>query len=119
MLIISMSSPTNISTLFQYRLLVDTALRSGVTANQRWKNLLYFIVEIYNVVYFNLDMNNVRQRRTNVVLFNVEFNNFAKWKNNLLKITISKKKKKLFQKEYRKSKVLTTISESSSLYFPC
>ena len=39
----------NISTLFQYYLLVDATSRCGTTSNQRWSNVVYFNVEIYNV----------------------------------------------------------------------
>ena len=42
-------------------------------------------------VYFNVDMNNVIQRRNNVAIFNVEFYNVGKRWNNVAKITISKK----------------------------
>ena len=46
-----------------------------------------------NVAYFNVDMNNVRQRRNNVI-FNVEFYNVGKRRNNVVKMTASKKNKK-------------------------
>ena len=63
-----------------------------------------------NVVYFNLDMNNIRQRRNNIVIFNVDFHNVGKRWNNVVKTTISKKnKKRLFQIESTKFKVLITI----------
>ena len=45
-------------------------------------------------MYFNVDMNNVRQRRNNVVIFNVEFYNVGKRRNNVVKMTASKKNKK-------------------------
>ena len=62
-------------------------------------------------MYFNVDMNNIRQRRNNVVIFNVEFYNVGKPRNNVVKMTSSKKnKKKKFQIEYPEFKVLTTIS---------
>ena len=121
------SIPTNILTLFQRCLLVDTTLQRGTTSNQRWNNAVYFNVAIYNVeqrrinaVYLNVDMNNARQRRNNVVNFNVEFYNAGKLRNNVSKkMTVSKKnKKKLFQIEYTEFKVLTTISQSL-LYSPC
>ena len=76
--------PANISTLFQRCLLVDATSRRGTISNQRWNN----------VVYFNVDMNNVRQRRNNVVIFNVEFYNVGKRRNNVVKMTASKKHKK-------------------------
>ena len=54
--------------------------RRRTTSNQRWNNVVYVNVEIYNVqqrwnnvVYFNVELKNVRQRRNNVVIFNVNF----------------------------------------------
>ena len=51
-------------------------------SNQRWNNVVYVNVEIYNVeqrwntaVFFNVELNNVRQRRNNVAIFNVDFHN--------------------------------------------
>ena len=83
--------PANISTLFQRCLLVDATSRRGTMSNQRWNNVVYFNVERYNVkqrrinvVYLNVDMNNVRQRRNNVVIFNVEFYNVGKRWNNVV-----------------------------------
>ena len=62
-------------------------------------------------MYFNVYMNNVKQRRNNVVILNVDFYNVGKRWNNVVKMTASKKnKKKLIQIEYPKFKVLTTIS---------
>ena len=62
-------------------------------------------------MYFNVDMNNVRQRRNNVVIFNVEFYNVAKRRNNVVKMTSSKNnKKKKIQIECPGFKVLTIIS---------
>ena len=80
--------PANISTLFQRCLLVG---QRGTTSNQHWNN----------VVYFNVDMNNVRQRR-----------------NNAVKMTASKKNKKTpgkiqigkIQIEFLEFKILATIS---------
>ena len=61
-------------------------------------------------MYFNVDMNNVRQRRNNVI-FHVEFHNTGQRRNNVVKKTISKKnQKKSFQIEYTEFKVLITIS---------
>ena len=34
---------------------------------------------------FNIDMNNVRQRRTKVVIFNVEFHNIGQCQRNVVK----------------------------------
>ena len=44
-----------------------------------------------NVVYFNIDVNNVRQSRNNVVIFNVEFHNINQRRNNVMNMTILKK----------------------------
>ena len=56
-------------------------------------------------------MSNFRQCQNNVVVFNVEFYKVVKRRNNVLKMTASKKnKKKLVQIEYPEFKVLTTIS---------
>ena len=91
--------------------------RCAATSNQRWNNVVYFNVGIYNieqcwinVVYFNVDINNVRQRRNNVVIFNVDINNFGNHRNNVVKMAISKKNKTSFQIEYTEFKVLSTIS---------
>ena len=46
-----------------------------------------------NVVYFNVDMNNVRQRGNNIFTFNVKFYNVGKRLNNVVKMTTSKKNK--------------------------
>ena len=94
--------PANISTLFQRCLLVYATSRRGTTSNQRWNDVVYFNVEIYNVeqrrinvVYFNADMSNVRQRQNNVVIFNGELHNVGKCWNNVVKMTIFKKNKKI------------------------
>ena len=63
--------------------------RRGTTSNQRWNNVVYLNVGIYNV----------EQRRINVVLcpfvfFNVEFYNVGQHGNNSVKIAISKKNEK-------------------------
>ena len=61
-------------------------------------------------MHFNVDMNNVKQRRNNVFIFNVEFYNVGKRRNNVMKMTTSKKnKEKVIQIEYPKLKVLTAI----------
>ena len=73
--------------------------RHRTTSNQRWNNVAYVNVEIYNiqqrwnnVVYFNVELNNVRQRRNNVVIFNVDFHNVGQRRNNVANMTIWKKK---------------------------
>ena len=78
-------------------LLVDMVSRRRTTSNQRWNNVAYVNVEIYNVeqrqikvVHFNVDLNNFRQRRNNVVIFNVDFNNVQKRWNNVVNMTICK-----------------------------
>ena len=68
-------------------------------------------------MYFNVDVNNVRQRRENVFIFNVEFYNVGKRRNKVVKMTTSKKNKRIpgkiqigkIQVEYPEFKVLTTI----------
>ena len=68
-------------------------------------------------MYFNVDVNNVRQRRENAFIFNVEFYNVGKRRNNVVKMTTSKKNKRIpgkiqigkIQVEYPEFKVLTTI----------
>ena len=69
-------------------------------------------------MYFNVDVNNVRQRRENVFIFNVEFYNVGKRRNNVVKMTSSKKNKKTpgkiqigkIQIEFLEFKILATIS---------
>ena len=82
--------------------------RRRTTSNQRWNNVVYVNVEIYNVeqrwnnvVYFNFELNNVRQRRNNVVVFNVDFHNVGQRRNNVANMTVSQKIKPRF-----KSKVI-------------
>ena len=75
--------------------------RRWTVSNQRWNNVVYVHVEIYNieqrqinVVYFNVDINNVRQRRNNVVILNVEFRNGDQRRNNTLYMNIFEKVKR-------------------------
>ena len=70
-------------------------------SNQRWNNVAYVNVEIYNVeqrridiAYFNVDIKNVRQHRNNVVIFNVEFHNVDQRRNNVVNMTIFKELKR-------------------------
>ena len=74
------------------------------TSNQRWNNVVYVNVEIYNVeqrwntvVFFNVELNNVRQRRNNVAIFNVDFHNVGQRQNNVANMTIWKKYKPRFK----------------------
>ena len=74
--------------------------RRRATSNQRWNNVAYVNVGIYNVeqrqlnvVYFNVDSSNVRQRRNNVVIFNVDLRNVEPRRNNVVNMTIKKVKK--------------------------
>ena len=63
-------------------------------------------------------MNNIRQRGNNVVIFNVKFYNVVKRRNNVVKMTSSKKNKKTrgkiqignIQIEFLEFKILATIS---------
>ena len=75
--------------------------RRWTISNQRWNNVVYVHVEIYNVeqrqinvVHFNIDINNVRQRRNNIVILNIEFHNVDQRRNNVLYMTIFKKLKR-------------------------
>ena len=79
--------------------------RLRAMSNQRWNNVVYVTVEIYNVeqglidlVYFNIDINNVRQCRNNVIIFNVEFHNVDQRRNNVVNMAVLKKFKS--KKEY-------------------
>ena len=72
--------------------------RRRTTSNQRWNNVAYVNVGIWNVeqrrinvVYFNVDLNNVRQRRNNVVIFNVDLHNVEPRRNNVVNMTIKNK----------------------------
>ena len=74
------------------------------TSNQRWNNVVYVNIEIYNVeerwnnvVIFNVELNNVRQSRNNVVIFNVDFRNVWQRRNNVANMTIWKKIKPPFK----------------------
>ena len=65
--------PANISTSVQRCFWVDMTSRRRTTSNQRWNNVVYINVEIYNVeqcwnniVCFNVELNNVRQRRNDI-----------------------------------------------------
>ena len=94
--------PANISTLFQRCLFVDTTSQSVATSNQRWNNIVYFKVQIYNVkqgwinvVFFKVNIKNVRQRRNNIVIFNVDMSNVAKRRNNVVKWPFLKRTKQI------------------------
>ena len=78
--------------------------RHRTTSNQRWNNVVYNNVQIYNVeqrwnndVFFNVELSNVRQCRNNVVIFNVYFHNVGKRRNNVANMTIWKKYKPRFK----------------------
>ena len=68
--------------------------RRRTMSNQCLNNVVYVNVEIYNVeqrrinvVYFNVDLNSIRQRRNNVVIFNVDFHNVEQRRNNVVNMT--------------------------------
>ena len=97
------------------------------TSNQRWNNVVFVNVEIYNVeqrrinvVYFNVDINNFRQRRNKVVVFNLEFHSVDHCRNNVVNTTICKKMKrakknfefqKFGEKKEKKKKIETEYTE--------
>ena len=69
---------------FQRRFNIAFRLIWRRESNQRWNNVVYVSVEIYNVEQrwfdvrfddFSVDLNNVRQRLNNVVVFNIDFQN--------------------------------------------
>ena len=69
-------------------------LRRETMSHQRWNYVVYFNLWIYsveqrriNVVYFNIDIN-VRQRQNNI--FNVELHNVGKRGSNIVQMTMSK-----------------------------
>ena len=67
-------------------------------SNQRGNNVVYVNVEIYNVEQrrtnvVNVDIN-VRQSRKNVDIFNVEFQNFDQHRRKVVNMTIFKKFKR-------------------------
>ena len=75
--------------------------RSRTKSKRRWNNVVYVNVEIYyveqrriNVVYLNVDINNVRQRRNNVVIFSIEFHNVDQRRNKVVNMTSFKKLKR-------------------------
>ena len=68
----------------QRQINVETTLRTSTLKSTTFNN----------VVYFNVELNNVRQRRNNVVIFNVDFHNVGQRRNNVANMTISKKKNK-------------------------
>ena len=51
-----------------------------------------------NVVYFNVDIKSVRQRRSNFFIFKVEFQNVDQCRNNVVNINKSMKLNKLKNK---------------------
>ena len=71
---------------------------TSTTSNQRWDNVVYINVKLYNIkqprinaAYFNADLKSIRQRRNYVVIFNVDFRNVEQCQNNVLNMTIWKK----------------------------
>ena len=96
--------------------------RRRTMSNQRWNNVVYVTVEIYNVeqglidlVYFNIDINNVRQCRNNVVIFNVEFHNVDQRWNNVVNMAVLKNlkvKKNIFELQ----KKMTHLINSTCLW---
>ena len=50
---------------------------------------------LFNVVYFNIDLNFVRQRRNNAAFFNADFHNVEQRQNDVVNMNKLKKKKQL------------------------
>ena len=70
--------------------------------NQRWSNVVYVNVRIYNVEHrrINVVYFKVRQRRNNVVIFNVDLHNVEPRRNNVVNMTIKKMKKLTLSQEH-------------------
>ena len=104
---------TNISRLFQRCFSID---KRGATLNQRWNNVIYVNVGIYNakqrrinIFYFNVFMNNLRQRRNKFDIFNINFHNVGQGPNNAANMTISKKNKRnKLKNTYKAIRILKT-----------
>ena len=61
---------------------VATSHNVKSTLKQRCVRQRWNLQRWNNVVYFNVELNNVRQRRNNVVIFNVDFHNLGQRRNN-------------------------------------
>ena len=68
-------------------------------------------------MYFNVVLNNVRQRRNNVVIFNVDFHNVRQRRNNLANMTIGKKKEKASIQKRNNVFELQRICETENLLY--
>ena len=76
-----------VSTFFFRQYNVTTWGNVKSTLKQRCVFPCWNLQRRINDVYFNVDINNVRQRRNNVVIFNVEFHETTLWKWTSLKRT--------------------------------
>ena len=76
---------------------VATSHNVKSTLKQRCVRQRWNLQRWNNVVYFNVELNNVRQRRNNVVIFNVDFHNVGQRRNNVANTTIWKKLKPRFK----------------------
>ena len=72
--------------------------QSRITSNQRWNDVVYVNVEVQNVQQrrinvncFKVELSNVSQRQNNVI-FNIDFHNVGQSRNNVLDMTIWKTK---------------------------
>ena len=65
--------PGNLSMWFQRCCQSHVTSRRRLISNQRWNNVVYVIVEIYNFeqLQINIDINNVMQSWNNALIFNV------------------------------------------------
>ena len=61
--------------------------RRRTTSNQRWNNVVYVNVEIYNV----------EQRWNNIVIFNVNFHNVGQRRNSVANMAIWKNKNNILK----------------------
>ena len=83
-------------------------------------------------VYFDVDLNNIRQRRNNVDIFNVNFRNVGQRRKNVVNMTICKNNKqktssqkrnnvfefqiKIIQSEYSELKIFFTLMPISRIH---
>ena len=92
--------PHCFSIVFWLILCCNAIQRQNNVEKMLYISLLEFTM--MNNVNFNVEKNNIIQRWNNVVIFNGEFHNVRQCQNNVVKMTISKKSKKIksFQIEY-------------------
>ena len=91
------------------------------TSNQRWNNVVYNNIEIYNVqqrwnniVYFNVELNNVWQHQNKVVIFNLHFHSVGQRRNNVANMTVWEKK---IKPRFKNKIIFLSFKEYAGLKF--